>query len=201
MAKEYASTKLIPEVKAKLLNRLGNLSISDYIDQMMTFFDVTGAKPSDFQTHPTIQLKKDIERIISIQKAQEKGIFGQILTILQDLKKGVDISPVSQTVPAGDGQQEITEEMIIAVSAENDRLQTDLQHEKDTTVKLNEKIRKLEQEIGQAKVDGGSQNGEAADLFVWLKNNTKKSTFGNDDWIIPGSVMKGFTERMEKLLK
>lgn len=204
MANEYASTKLVVEVKNRLLARVGKLSISDYIDQMLTFFDVSGARPSDFQTHPTIQLKKDIDRSIAVTRGAEVNILkklDKLDTLIEMLQTKTEQEgfPTAASVPAaGEGEEgAVTSEMIQQVVAENERLAAQLQQSKERERLLQAEVDKLKSTPATAQTGNGSIK-EALDLFAWLKGSMKKNTF-NDDYSISAPGWRGFQERFEKL--
>lgn len=198
---EYVTTKLLTTVKAKLDKLKGDKGLSEYIEMMLAFFEVTGAKPSDFQTHPTLVLKKDVERIITIIKAQEKDILKPLFQAMQSIiENGLKTSVTAEAGTRGgeqDNDPPVTNEMIIQVADENTRLNELLDKERQTGEKLRKEIEQLKQ---TANSGGENRNAEAAELFTWLKSQMKKNSF-TPDYVISGNTYNVFAERLEKLLK
>lgn len=58
-------------------------SFSAYISLMLNYFAVTNIAPESLQEHAFLSIKKDIERIITIQKAQERDYFKLIPKFLK----------------------------------------------------------------------------------------------------------------------
>lgn len=196
---EYVTTKLLTTVKAKLDKLKGDKGLSEYIEMMLTFFEVTGAKPSDFQTHPTLVLKKDVERIITIIKAQEKDIFKPLYQAVQGiLENGLKSSVTVGAAAAQDDDPPVTNEMIIQVADENTRLNEQLKAERQTIEKLRQEITAMKNSTSEN--GGGDRSAEAAELFTWLKSQIKKNSF-TPDFVIPVNAYNAFAERLEKLIK
>lgn len=196
---EYVTTKLLTTVKAKLDKLKGDKGLSEYIETMLTFFEVTGAKPSDFQTHPTLVLKKDVERIITIIKAQEKDIFKPLYQAVQSImENGLKASVTVGAAIAQDDDPPVTNEMIIQVADENSRLNEQLKTERHTVEKLRKEIEDLKKTTSEN--GGEDRSGEAAELFTWLKSQMKKNSFSSD-FVIPQNTYNVFAERLGKLLK
>lgn len=72
----------------KLKERKKTDSFDGFIGKMLTFFAETETDPSQIKTHPTIEIKKDIERVIRIIKAQEKEYFSGIKEIRRFISCG-----------------------------------------------------------------------------------------------------------------
>ncbi|TWF31740.1 hypothetical protein FHW36_11834 [Chitinophaga polysaccharea] len=209
---EYTTTKLEVTLKTRLDKDRGKVGLNDYIVSMVTFFDVTGAKPTDFQTHPTIQLRKDIDRVIAIQKAQEKDYKDSFKTILTEIREGknerfssaAQLSvPIEQSANLPATGQPIDDETLLKLGEKFEELQQQLQTERSIGSDLRREIEQLRKERQDSRINsagGNNRTGEALELYNWLKATMKKNTF-NDDYIISKSAYQAFIERIDKLLK
>lgn len=80
----WITIKILREVKSRLDIQKKSKSYSVYINDMVLYFDALNISPDSFSTHPSIEIKNDIERVIKIIRAIEKD---KITPILNDVRK------------------------------------------------------------------------------------------------------------------
>ena len=188
---KYITTKIDEALKNRLDELRGSIGLSDYLWQMVNFFKMSGAKPSDIETHPTIQLKKDVDRCIAVVRASESGILKKLDVLIKKLdtdQPAVASGSNPEAVPT------VSEEMIIQVAAENEKLASRLSASEKRNAELQQELDRLK----SAPPTTVNNSKEAIELISWLKTSMRKSTF-NDDYYISGSGWQGFKERADKL--
>lgn len=70
----------------KLQERKGEMSFEEYISCMLRFFSETETDPRQIKMHPTMHLMKEFERLIKINKAQEKTYLKEILSTVKNIE-------------------------------------------------------------------------------------------------------------------
>lgn len=181
------STKLYSTVLAKIDQLRGKDNRSEYIDKMLVFFEVSGANPNSLQTHPTVKLLNEVERIIKIMKAQEK-------TILEAIKglKGNDLTSIAaQSTVEG-----ITVEQLQEITLINDRLKDQLENELRKNRELIEKVNNLEHQTDQENGTPGAVNTQGIrEAVKWLMDNGKPNSFSKE-LSFPKTVIEDFSNRI-----
>lgn len=190
---KYESIKVKPTVYARLTEaKKSTDTYNDYIEKCLTFFDVTGARPEQLQSHPTLKVLDTLDDIKKIVRSIET-------------KK---IDPLIDLVKAGRVVSGVTVDQLEEVSSINENLQNDLKKEKEKTTELQRKYDKL---VGEK---AAGQEGEAATISAeqgvdvagiraalkWLNDSARKNNISND-LIISRTALSEFFEKMESYLK
>lgn len=193
----FITIKIKPPVKHKLDNIRKDTHISEYIDQMLTFFEVTMTSPKDVQTYPLVEMRKNIHSLEKMLKGMERGILNAILADVKKLSNG----QLSVTAPSEPRNQhpEVTNEMIIEVATRNEQLETQLLTEKEKVAQLSKELIQLKDELKNPPQCKESNIDQIEELFKWLKGSLRKAQF-NDDYLIAGAAYKEFVHRLDNLM-
>lgn len=192
----FVTIKIKQFVKYKLDKTRKDFTTSEFIDQMLTFFEVTMTHPRDVQTYPLIEMKKEIQSLGKKISSMEKGVINTILTDIRKL--GNNQSPIANFAESESKPPEITNEMIIEVATKNEQLEALLSAEKEKSARLSNELLQLNNELKKGPQCENSDIDQMRGLFNWLKNSLRKAPF-NNDYIIAESAYKEFINRMENL--
>lgn len=193
----FTTIKIKSPVKYRLDKTRKDTHISEFIDLMLTYFEVTMTNPRDIQTYPLIEMKKDLQTLAKKIHGMEKGVIDAI--IMAGIKKQENNQPSIKEAPEQDMKQpEITNEMIIEVATHNERLEAQLTSEKERVVKLSNEIIQLKEELKKASQCDRSNISQFEELFKWLKSALRKASF-SEDYVIAVGPYKEFISRLDNL--
>lgn len=174
-------------------------SFNDYVGVMLNYFGVTNIAPESCQTHPAIESKKDIDRVIRILKSQEKitlKYFDKFEEILERLdgengvvfeaqREGVDVDTLTD--------EELGEYVKMKEALEDDN------------VKLRREVEKLNIEKDKLTLElrgkSGGMNAEVIRQCVdGLRASAQRIRTAEDHLQMPKSDFEAYLKRIEECL-
>lgn len=195
MSTQYKSVKLIASVYARLMLAKGNDTLSDYLEKMLTFFDVSGARPGDFQTHPSLQLKKDIDRSIAVLKAIEKDRLVPIHAAVKLMLESINAGPVIASKHSNEDMPSI--EDIEALVIRNKELAEQLHITKEKVANLEVDNRKLKEKPVLGSVDVS----RAKSLVDFLESRFTKPKFSSEEYLVKKETWQQFRSSLEETFR
>jgi D-hexose-6-phosphate mutarotase len=141
---ELKSVKIDAGVKTRLDAIKKGHSYSEFIEIMLHYFEVTNISPESLNTLPGSDIRQAVERVIKIQKAQEKDKFDVILRNVREIKEILikNFNNSKQNITIGEANP-VLEESLTAEDFETICIEN---------VHLNERIKQLETEKGHLQI-------------------------------------------------
>lgn len=205
----YKSIKILSAVKERMDTVKRKYSYSEYIEMMLQYFAITGMNPEKATIMPGAELKKDVDRIISIQKAQEKIYFKEVLNLLKNINSQLQPGKIENLFLSPDS---INNDPDNPLTYDDFRKLADAYEGVESTLKKTEKVNKSLQESNerlsrQLKEQSVFKSGSLIDIEIinesleHLLSNAKKVDSRRGLVQLDESVLIACIDRIKSELK